>query len=161
MKLIIAIITLALAVASTSAISHVKVTCTSVNYGKYIYTGKTDCSGQGFMQAAFKPDVCVNTNSLLADDKSAKFAYNATSKWFTQTGYDKTDCAGTAKTSWLLNPSKIKLDTCTKDASGANSYKIVAVSQAVDYHLSDDSCSGLSIYMGSGECYTNTKITCC
>lgn len=159
MKLFIAIATLALAVTSTTAISHFKVNCRSVSYAKHYYT-TADCSGTGFVIAAFKPDVCENTQAALSEDASAKFAYNATSKVFTQTGYSKADCAGTAKTSpGLLAPSEYKLDTCVKHSTV--SYKITAASQAVDYHLStDDTCSGDPIYMVSGECFVNTKITC-
>ena len=161
MKLTIAVLTLALAVASTSAITHIKVDCRSVKYAKYYYQG-ADCKGEAYMQVAFSPDKCENTLSLLSDDASAKFAYNATSKIFTQSGYEKADCAGTAKEPGLLSPQTLKLDTCTKDIilGTTASYKIVEVSQAATYTLGDDTCVGTTIYMGSGECFVNTKITC-
>ena len=158
MKFLIAIITFALAAASTSAVSHIKVTCTSVSYAKYYYAEK-DCTGEPTMTAAFKPDVCTNTGTTLSAGKSSKFAYNATTKMFTQTAYDKVDCAGTAQ-SLGFSPQNIKLDTCTVGTLGALGYKIIALSQAVDYHLADETCDGLSVYMGSGDCYSGTKITC-
>ena len=154
MKFIVAIIiTIALAVAPTSA-DNVKVDCRSVSYIKYVYAGVTDCTEQAHGMAAFKVGVCENTLSLFSSGKSSKFAYNATSKWFTETVYEKADCAGSAVSAY---PVEFKLDTCT--VRGENSYKIVAATQAVDYYY-DETCSDAPLYIASGECLINTKITC-
>jgi hypothetical protein len=147
MKLL-AIITLALAVASTSAISHIKVTCHSVKYSQRMYTS-SDCTGDGNMVAGFNPGECANTPALLSHGNSAKFAWNATTKKFTETYYSEADCKGTATVS-----DPVELDKCD------GSYKITAATQVVDYHLADEKCDGLSLYYDSGECSDGTKITC-
>ena len=74
MEFIVAIITLALAVTSTSAVTHIKADCRGVSYAKYVYSGSKDCTGQGIVTAAFKVGVCENTLSSLSAAKSAKFA---------------------------------------------------------------------------------------